>query len=152
MRHATQTDLPTVYKLFRERKNVFPHIRKDYLERMITADKCIYEEEAIIIYNIYKVATHIGFNTRTTSGDCNLKQIIGIQGGGKTSKFLNQFFDYLNNLPNYSGKLYLSVRSDNKRAKKFYERNGMHKIDNTDWSNGTILGDIYFKQTKSVNT
>jgi len=150
MRHATQTDLPNIYGLFRERRNVFPHIRKDYLERMIAKDKCIYEEEVVIIYNIYKVATHIGFNTRTTTGDCVLKQIIGIQGGGKTSESLNQFFDYLNNLPNYSGKLYLSVRNDNDRAKKFYERTGMKLIDNTAWSNGTILGDIYFKQTKLI--
>lgn len=147
MRHATQIDLPVIYKLFYERKNIFPHIRKDYLVKMITENKCIYEEEAVVIYSIYKVATHIGFNTRTTVGDCTLKQIIGVQGKGKTSEFLNRFYKYLNSIPNYSGNLYLSVRHDNERAKKFYERNGMEHVDNTSWSNGTILGDIYFKQT-----
>ena len=39
MRHATQIDLPVIYKLFYERKNIFPHIRKDYLVKMITENK-----------------------------------------------------------------------------------------------------------------
>ena len=46
-------------------------------------------------------------------------------------------------LPHASGVIYLNVRSDNDRAKKFYERNGMELIDKTSWSDGKIEGDVY---------
>jgi len=42
-----------------------------------------------------------------------------------------------------SGVIYLNVRSENDRAKKFYERNGMKLIDKTSWSEGKIKGDVY---------
>jgi len=42
-----------------------------------------------------------------------------------------------------TGVIYLNVRSENDRAKKFYERNGMKLIDKTSWSDGKIEGDVY---------
>ena len=58
-------------------------------------------------------------------------------------KILNQFFNYISLLPYASGVIYLNVRSENDRAKKFYERNGMKLIDKTSWSEGKIKGDVY---------
>ena len=39
-------------------------------------------------------------------------------------------------------------RTENDRAKKFYERNGMDLIDKTSWSEGKIEGDVYRKMVK----
>ena len=147
MNKATGNNLQEIYKLFSVRKDVFPHIRQDYISRKIEEGNCIYEEGVVIIYSIYKVATKVGFDTRATAGDCILRQIIGTHGQGSATRVLHRFFAYLDPLPAYSGRTYLSVRSDNERAKRFYERNEMELIDNTEWSNGTISGDIYFKQT-----
>ena len=52
-------------------------------------------------------------------------------------------FNYISLLPYASGVIYLNVRSENDRAKKFYERNGMKLIDKTSWSEGKIKGDVY---------
>jgi hypothetical protein len=46
-------------------------------------------------------------------------------------------------LPHASGVIYLNVRSENDRAKKFYERNGMELVDKISWSGGKIEGDVY---------
>ena len=40
------------------------------------------------------------------------------------------------------------MRSDNDRAKKFFERNEMELVDKTSWSEGKIEGDIYKKMLK----
>ena len=39
--------------------------------------------------------------------------------------------------------IYLNVKSDNDRAKKFYERNGMKLIDKTNWTDGDVEVDVY---------
>ena len=40
-------------------------------------------------------------------------------------------------------KDFLSVRSDNDIAKKFYIKNGMKLIGTTSWEKETIPGDVY---------
>jgi hypothetical protein len=57
--------------------------------------------------------------------DCHLNQIFSPTRDGSASKILNQFFNYISLLPHPSGVIYLNVRSENDRSKKFYERNGM---------------------------
>ena len=44
--------------------------------------------------------------------------------------------------------LVFSVRSDNDRAKKFFERNEMELVDKTSWGKGKIEGDVYRKMVK----
>ena len=51
-------------------------------------------------------------------------------------------------MPHASGVIHLSVRSDNDRAKKFFERNEMELVDKTSWDKGKIKGDVYRKMIK----
>ena len=149
LRHASIKDLDGVYNLFRKNRKLFPHIRKSYLEERILQNECIYEDGVVITYKIYKVPTNIGYNTRTNKSDCILKQIVSTNRDGSASTLLNRFFDYVNGLPNCSGRVFLSVRNENKIAKRFYEKNGMELIDHTSWSDGKIAGDIYIGGNKS---
>ena len=50
-----------------------------------------------------------------------------------------------------SGVIYLNVKSDNERAKKFYERNGMILIDNTSWTDRDVEVDVYQKILKKMD-
>ena len=54
-------------------------------------------------------------------------------------------------LPYTSGVIYLNVKSDNERAKKFYERNGMILIDKTSWTDGDVEVDVYQKILKKMD-
>ena len=74
---------------------------------------------------------------------CILVHILALKNDGSASELLKQFFNYIALLPYTSGEIYLNVRIDNYRAKKFYERNGMKLIDSTTWNNGKIQGHVY---------
>ena len=47
--------------------------------------------------------------------------------------------------------IYLNVKSDNERAKKFYEKNGMKLIDKTSWTDGDVEVDVYQKVLKKMD-
>ena len=67
------------------------------------------------------------------------------------SRVLNQFFDFIALLPYTSGVIYLNVKTDNERAKKFYEKNGMKLIDKTSWTDGDVEVDVYQKILKKMD-
>ena len=102
----------------------------------------------VIIFRIHQKTFQIANNTKSQKSDCVLNQIVSTFSNGSGSRVINSFFDYIGSLPNASGVIHLSVRSDNDRAKKFFERNGMELVDITSWSEGKIEGDIYKKMLK----
>ena len=83
--------------------------------------------------------------------DCHINQIFSTDRDGSASRVLNQFFDFIALLPYTSGVIYLNVKSDNERAKKFYERNGMKLIDKTSWTDGDVEVDVYQKILKKMD-
>ena len=83
--------------------------------------------------------------------DCHINQIVSTARDGSASRVLNQFFDFITLLPYTSGVIYLNVKSDNDRAKKFYERNGMKLIDKTSWTDGDVEVDVYQKILKKMD-
>ena len=83
--------------------------------------------------------------------DCHLNQIVSEKHDGSASRILNQFFDFIGILPYTSGVIYLNVKSDNERAKKFYEKNGMKLIDKTNWTDGDVEVDVYQKIVKKMD-
>ena len=56
-------------------------------------------------------------------------------------KYFKDFFDYTKR------RVFLSVRSDNLVAKKFYEKNGMKIVGHTSWTKdgvkNALPGDVY---------
>jgi len=143
MRFATEDDFLEILELFKKNRKLFPNIRKGYLLRSIQQNECIFSDGVVIIFKIHRRTTQTGNLTKSQISDCHLNQIVATTRDGRASKVLNQFFDYISLLPYTSGVIYLNVRSENDRAKKFYERNGMKLIDQTSWSNGKIKGDVY---------
>ena len=114
----------------------------------IERKECIFMDGVVIILKIHKRSVRIGNNTVSQKSDCHLNQIVSTTHDGSASRVLNQFFNYIASVPEHSGLIYLNVRTENDRAKKFYERNGMDLIDKTSWSEGKIEGDVYRKMVK----
>ena len=121
MIHAKETDYGVVKDIFNQHKEWFPHIRQDYIKRMIASNNLILDNEVIITYNYYKKKQRIGTVT-AQQGDCVLHQIAAKNRNGSASQALQNFFKWTNR------RVFLSVRSDNIIAKKFYEKNGMDLI------------------------
>ena len=139
MIHAKETDYDVVKDIFTQHKEWFPHIRQDYIKRMIASGNLILDNEVIITYNYYKKKQRIGTIT-AQQGDCVLHQIAA-KNRGTASHILQEFFKWNNR------RVFLSVRSDNIIAKKFYEKNGMDLVGFTSWSKGGVKnalpGDVY---------
>ena len=140
MIHAKDTDFDAVKDIFKQHKEWFPHIRQDYIKRMIDSGNLILDNDVIITYNYYKKKQRIGTVT-AQQGDCVLHQIAAKNRNGSASQALQNFFKWTNR------RVFLSVRSDNIIAKKFYEKNGMDLIGFTSWSLGgvknALSGDVY---------
>ena len=137
LNHAKDTDFDTVWNIFKNNKKYFPHIRTDYLKRNIAKGQVVLDQDVVIVYNIYKRKQRLNEEILAQPGDCILHQIVAKNRNGSAKEVLNRFFKHINT------RVFLSVRSENDIAKKFYEKNGMLKIGNTSWAKGTIPGDIY---------
>ena len=140
MIHAKDTDFDEIKSIFKQHKGWFPHLRQDYIKRMIASGNLILDSDVIITYNYYKRKQRIG-NVQAQQGDCILHQIAAKYRNGSASKTLQNFFKWTNR------RVFLSVRSENLTAKKFYEKNGMSLVGQTSWSLGGVKnalpGDVY---------
>ena len=141
MNHAKETDFETVKEIFYQHKKWFPHIRTDYMKRMIAKDNLILDDDVVITYNFYKRKQRIG-NVIAQQGDCILHQIAAKYHNGSASRVLQKFFEFVN-----PRRVFLSVRSDNEIAKKFYLKNNMKLVGTTSWARGTVPGDVYLYET-----
>ena len=95
----------------------------------------------VITYNFYKRKQRIG-SVIAQQGDCILHQIAAKYHNGSASRVLQKFFEFVN-----PRRVFLSVRSDNEIAKKFYLKNNMKLVGTTSWARGTLPGDVYLYET-----
>ena len=140
MYHAVKSDFEKVKEIFYLHKKWFPHVRTDYMKRMIAKKNLILENDVVITYNFYKRKQKIG-DVQAFKGDCILHQIVA-KTKGTASDVLQRFFKFVNHNP-LGRRVYLSVRNDNEMAKNFYLKNNMKLIGKTSWSKGTLPGDVF---------
>ena len=151
MQFATEDDFIDVYELFKKNRELLPHIRMGNIARKIEEKRCIFTDGVVIIFEIYEKSVQVGKNTKSELSDCHINQIVSTVRDGSASRVLNEFFDFIGLLPYTSGVIYLNVKSDNERAKKFYEKNGMKLIDKTNWTDGDVEVDVYQKIVKKMD-
>ena len=151
MIHAKEADFEKVKEIFYQHKKWFPHVRTDYMRRMIASSNLILDNDVIITYNYYKKGYRTNMlitplenhglqskeKVKMQFNDCILHQIAAKNRNGSASDALQRFFKWT------ESRVFLSVRSDNDIAKKFYIKNGMKLIGTTSWAKETIPGDVY---------
>lgn len=143
MRLAKASELKNIYKLFVNRRDIFPHVRRDALKRRIDNKQCIYENGVVITFQQYKKRTRVG-DLDISSGAIMLHQILnGNQFNGAAGRLFDRFFEQV--VVSSGGDLYLTVRKENKVARQFYRRHGMRIVGEIAWAGGTIPGFIYRK-------
>tara|TARA_B100000767_G_scaffold241525_1_gene238054 strand:+ start:1706 stop:2881 length:1176 start_codon:yes stop_codon:yes gene_type:complete len=142
--HATEKDFDEIMQIVKPyKKQYFPHLRTDYIMRMIKSGNIVLSDEVFITYNHYQKKYELCEGIIARKGEVILHQIASKKHNGSASKVLQQFFQMVN------CRVFLSVRSDNHAAKKFYERNNMKLVGHTSWKEGSILGDVYMSNTTS---
>jgi hypothetical protein len=140
MRYATLDDLKGIYR-FMQAHEELKHVRQDKLKKHIEASQCIYQDGVAITFQQYKKRTRVG-NLDIPAGAIMLHQIVnGRQFSGAGGRVFNQFVEEI--AQPSGGDLYLTVRSENTVACRFYERHCMKVAGTVDWKNGTIPGLVY---------
>ena len=140
---AEEKDFDKVKEIFYSHKRWFPHVRTDYMMRMINKKQLILEDGILITFHHAKRRQKIG-DVQVEKGDTVLHQIASDSpGSGMAQSILNNFFDYC------PKDVFLSVRADNLTANKFYVKMNMNLIGSTSWSKGTIPGNVYVKRKRS---
>ena len=140
---AEEKDFDKVKEIFYSHKKWFPHVRTDYMMRMINKQQLILEDGILITFHHAKRRQKIG-DVQVEKGDTVLHQIASDSpGSGTAQSILNNFFDYC------PKDVFLSVRADNLTANKFYVKMNMNLIGSTSWSKGTIPGNVYVKRKRS---
>ena len=133
---------------------ILPHLYKQKYKLIdrIKQGRVLYDGNCIIIFRKHKRKTKISLNSNVVvnRGDFSLNQIISnriFRGGSE--RMLNQFIEFCKD--NGGENIFLSIRSDNSLAIKFYKRNGFKFIDKTYWNEQgkKLHGEIFSLQLKS---
>ena len=144
MRHATVADLKEIYRHFQKRKDVFPHVRQDKLQRMIEKGQVVWQDGVVVTYQQYKKRTRVG-EIDVPAGAIMLHQILNCQQfSGRGGRVFEQFVEEI--VKPSGGDLYLSVRKENVVACSFYRHHGMSVVGKVAWSGGTLPG-LVFRRT-----
>ena len=139
IRLATENDYDEVKEIFHNNRKWFPHVRTDYMKRMISKKNLILQDGVLITFHHTKRKQKVG-DVQVERGETVLHQIVNKEiGNGKASEVLLEFFEWC------PRNVYLSVRSDNLLACKFYDRMDMKLVGIHNWVNGTLKGKVYAK-------
>jgi hypothetical protein len=139
LHYATPDEAKAVYGHFAKFKELFPHVRSDYIGRMCETRQCIYDSGVVITFAQYKVRQTLG-TIVIPARDFMLHQILNSgQFNGAGGRVFEQFVEEI--VRPYA--VYLSVRSANDVARRFYEKHGMSVVGSISWLNGTLPGVIY---------
>lgn len=136
LHYAVESDAREVYSLMTSRKDIFPHIRFDYVQRACRNGRCVYDSGVVIIWQRYKRTVQLG-DVRIPAGSVMLHQILSTQ-----PKAAGRVFRAFQT--EAQADIYLSVRESNVWARAFYERMGMSCIGRISWMDGTLPGVIYW--------
>jgi len=142
LRHITENDFDEAWKIFDENKEWFPHVRKSHVRVRIFRKQIIIHDNVLITYHQNKNNRKIGRLTdvSVTAGSHVIHQIINAtKGKGNAEKVIKEFFDFVGT------DVYLTVRSENIPANRFYEKVGMEKVGYINWSEGKMPGNVWKK-------
>ena len=116
MKIATIENYDEIWSVFKKNRDIFPHIRADYLKREINKSNVIFDSGVIIVKGVYQKKVHLGDQT-FEKGTSIIHQIVNSErGNGNASKILKKFLDESND------KVILTVRKSNEVARNWYNQ------------------------------
>ena len=143
MNYATINDFDEVWNIFQENKKWFPHVRTSLVRNRLNWGQVILQDGVVITQQEYKKNGKIGKDSDVSvkKGDYIIHQIINSNPkNGNAKKVIEEYFDHVNQ------NVYLTVRSENIPANKFYEKVGMTNVGYINWSKGKMPGNVWLKR------
>lgn len=137
---ATPRQARRVYEAFRSRREVFPHIRFDAIQRRCRDRECIFERGVALTFQRYRRGVWLG-SVLVPAGSVVLHQIVSTKERGAADDVFVRFSDMVRQ--RFGSDIYLTVRETNGWARQFYERHGMREIGEVAWRSGTLVGVVY---------
>ena len=88
MRLAVHNDFDEIKEIFYHHKKWFPHIRTDYMKRMISKKNIVFQDGVLITFHHTKRKQKVG-DVQVNKGETVLHQIANKESGnGKAKKIL----------------------------------------------------------------
>ena len=143
MNYATINNFDEVWNIFQENKKWFPHVRTSHVRNRLNWGQVILQDGVVITQQEYKKNGKIGKDSDVSvkKGDYIIHQIINSNPkNGNAKKVIEEYFDHVNQ------NVYLTVRSENIPANKFYEKVGMTNVGYINWSKGKMRGNVWLKR------
>ena len=143
MNYATINDFDEVWNIFQKNKKWFPHVRTSHVKNRLNWGQVILQDGVVITQQEYKKNGKIGKDSDVSvkKGDYIIHQIINSNPkNGNAKKVIEEYFDHVNQ------NVYLTVRSENIPANKFYEKVGMTNVGYINWSKGKMPGNVWLKR------
>ena len=125
MNYATIDNFDEVWNIFQNNKEWFPHVRTSHVRNRLSWGQVILQDGVVITQQQYKRNGKIGKDSDVDvkKGDYIIHQIINSNpSNGNAKKVIEEYFDHVNQ------NVYLTVRSENIVANRFYEKVGMTKV------------------------
>ena len=140
MNYATIENFDEVWDIFQNNKEWFPHVRTSHVRNRLSWGQVILQDGVVITQQQYKRNGKIGKDSDVDvkKGDYIIHQIINSNpSNGNAKKVIEEYFDHVNQ------NVYLTVRSENIVANRFYEKVGMTKVGYINWSKGKMKGNVW---------
>ena len=140
MNYATIDNFDEVWNIFQNNKKWFPHVRTSHVRNRLSWGQVILQDGVVITQQQYKRNGKIGKDSDVDvkKGDYIIHQIINSNpSNGNAKKVIEEYFDHVNQ------NVYLTVRSENIVANRFYEKVGMTKVGYINWSKGKMKGNVW---------
>jgi len=140
-----------IIKIFKQYPDIFPRGYFRYLpatlEKHDKKGTLIYKNGVVLTYTKYKKTVNKYKKYKIKPGDVKLNQLVNKnQGNGKAKKIFLKFME-----KHKDSNLLLDVLASNKKAIKFYRKNGFKKIDDTKFGD-KLKGIVMLKRSKKNKT
>jgi len=142
MNYATIKDFDEVWKIFKDNKEWFPHVRSFHIKNRLNWGQIILDDGVLITQQMYQQTRKIGqdTNVKVQAGSYLIHQIINSdKSNGKAKTVIQRYFDHVET------DVYLTVRKENIVANSFYKKVGMKDIGTINWSKGAMKGIVWLK-------
>ena len=135
-----------IIKIFKQYPNIFPRgyfrFLPAVLEKHIKDKTLIYKNGVVLTYTKYKKRPNKYAKYGIEGGDVKIHQFLNKnQGNGKAKSMFKKFIN-----KHKKSNFVLEVMKNNRRAIKFYNKNGFRKVGNTKF--GKLSGIIMVKKKK----
>lgn len=140
MHVATLDELKEIERAFRAYPDVFPFIRRDFLQREIAAGRMLHDHGIVAIVKQMKRPQRYG-TWRCSAGMWNMPELVKTSAATGMSAYV--FFRKV--LDEYVGDqvLFGTVRDDNSQSVLWHQAMGYTRVGDIVWSHGTLPGGVW---------